>query len=277
MESVIVFGGSLGIGRAAAKDFLEKGFKVSAFARNMPGLESLRDEARESGMFINIIRGDVGNMDEVADAFDSHKKAYGEYPSFTINAAGIQGALGPAWTLSQEDFEAVIKVNLTGCFNVSKTAVSALIEENRPGSIIHFSGGGSCNARPNFSSYGVSKTGVLRLVETIAEELKLAGYEDIIINAVAPGAVKTRMTEEVIIAGEKAGGSALLEAEKTSAGGGTDLKDVIKLVGFLCDRNQNMGISGRLIHFRDEYGKFALVHRGAAYRQAGMLRRIKLI
>jgi hypothetical protein len=85
------------------------------------------------------------------------------------------------------------------------------------------------------------------------------------------------MTEEVIIAGEKAGGSALLEAEKTSAGGGTDLKDVIKLVGFLCDRNQNMGISGRLIHFRDEYGKFALVHRGAAYRQAGMLRRIKLI
>lgn len=204
MESVIVFGGSLGIGRAVAKDFLEKGFKVSAFARNMPGLESLQDEARKSGLPVNIIQGDVGNIDEVANAFETHKKAYGGYPSFTINAAGIQGTLGPAWTLSQEDFESVIKVNLTGCFNVSKTAVSTLIREKLPGSIVHFSGGGSCNARPNFSSYGVSKTGVLRLVETIAEELRLARHEDIIINAVAPGAVKTRMTEEVIGAGEKA-------------------------------------------------------------------------
>ena|GEM_PF-3512234 len=277
MESVIVFGGSLGIGKIIAVYFLEKGCKVTVFARTKNNLESLRDEVEKRGMYVNILSGNVGSIKEVKKGFEKHYKIYGSYPSFIISTAGIQGVLGPAWTLSQDDFEEVIKVNLTGSFNISKTAIEILIKERISGSIILFSGGGSCNSRPNFSSYGVSKTGVLRLVETIADELKSNDHGEIIINAVAPGAVKTRMTEEVLSSKEKSGDKAYEEAFETMESGGTEPGDIIRLVEFLCNREMNKGISGRLIHFRDEYKKFADVHTSAVYSDAGKLRRIKLI
>ncbi len=277
MKSVIVFGGSLGIGKKIAFHFLENKYNATVFARAKSNLELFRREAEDKGMHANIQQGDVGNIDDVKNAFKEHKKNYGSFPSYVINTAGIQGALGPAWSLSQADFENVIKVNLTGSFNVSKTAIENLIGEKKSGSIILFSGGGSCYARPNFSSYGVSKTGVIRLVETIAEELKQNGLKGIIINAVSPGAVRTRMTEEVLNSKERAGDKAFGEAKKTMENGGTRLKDVIELVDFLCNNDLNKGLSGRLIHFRDDYKKFAEIQKDKIHDDAGKLRRVKLI
>ena len=144
------------------------------------------------------------------------------------------------------------------------------------GSIILFSGGGAAYARPNFSAYAASKTGVLRMVETMAEELKAAGYPDIIINAVAPGAVKTRMTKAVLKAGLKAGEAALNEAAKVSRTGGTPSKKITNLIDFLIDLEANCGLTGRLIHVREDYRWLAKEFGARVPDDVGKIRRVPI-
>jgi NAD(P)-dependent dehydrogenase (short-subunit alcohol dehydrogenase family) len=91
------------------------------------------------------------------------------------------------------------------------------------------------------------------MVETMAEELKSAGYPNIVINAVAPGAVKTRMTKEILKAGSKAGKKALEEAADVFKTGGTPSKKITRLIDFLIDLEANCGLTGRLIHVHEDY------------------------
>jgi NAD(P)-dependent dehydrogenase (short-subunit alcohol dehydrogenase family) len=268
MQTVIIFGGSRGIGEIIANHFISKKIKLTVCARNTENLKVTGN--------LNIIDCDVVNINEIKNAFLSHKNKYGEIPEIIINSAGVQGQLGFSWEIEAGDFENTVKTNLIGSFNVAKIAVSMLIEEKKNGSIIMFSGGGSCYARPNFCSYGVSKTGVLRLVETIAEELIISGHDKIIINAIAPGAVKTRMTEEVLEAGNKAGKKAVTEAEETIKNGGTNPEQITNLVDFLSDNKQNHFISGRLIHIKDNYKEFT-EREFADKKENGKLRRIDLL
>jgi len=114
----------------------------------------------------------------------------------------------------------------------------------RRGKVICFSGGGSTSPRPNFAAYGVSKTGVVRLVETLAAEWEQLPLD---INAVAPGAIFTRMTEEILARGEKLAGQEEFEsAGKLSRDNSGKLGKVLGLVEFLLSAKSD-GISGKLI------------------------------
>jgi NAD(P)-dependent dehydrogenase (short-subunit alcohol dehydrogenase family) len=168
-----------------------------------------------------------------------------------------------------------LKINLLGRFIVSKAAIKRMLTVGY-GSIIMFSGGGAAYGRSNFNAYGVSKTGVLRMIETIAEELKVAGYPNIIINAIAPGAVKTRMTTEILKAGERAGRKALQEAAKVFESGGTSASRIIDLVDFLIDVKLNNGLTGRLIHVREDYRKLVKKYRKKISDEIGKLRRVPI-
>src|SRR5205085_1953951 len=119
-----------------------------------------------------------------------------------------------------DEWEATLRVNLIGSFLVTRSAIQGMLPKGS-GSIIHFSGGGAAYARLNFSAYAVPKTGLLRLVETVAEELKMFGYAGIIVNAIAPGAVRTRLTYQTLQAGERAGARAIKEAEQVIRSAGT--------------------------------------------------------
>ena len=87
-------------------------------------------------------------------------------------------------------------MNLEGTFHVLRAFVALLRPEgNARAKVLCFSGGGASKARANFSAYAASKTGVVRLVETLAEEWREMAID---INSVAPGTVPTRMTEEIL-------------------------------------------------------------------------------
>ena len=135
-----------------------------------------------------------------------------------------------------------------------------------------FSGGGAAYARPNFSAYGASKTGVLRLVETSHEELRCACSEGIKIYAIAPGAVRTRMTEEVLACQEAAGQRAYAEAAQTNAEGGTPPEKVAELCLYLAEQRPEC-LSGRLIHVNEPYKEYVIHFEGKNPGDAGMLRR----
>ncbi len=107
-----------------------------------------------------------------------------------------------------------------------------------------FPAAGSTSPRPNFAAYGVSKTGVVRLVETLAGEWQ---NQPLDINAVAPGAIFTSMTEQVLASGAtRAGQKEFEQAAKQTRDNAGQLQKVLALIEFLL-ANKSDGISGKLI------------------------------
>lgn len=274
-ESILIIGGTRGIGRLLADHFIHKQDEVTIAARSQRDLQDREKAYREQKVQVHTSVTDITSSDQVERCFDSHYSAWGRMPSVVINAAAIQGPIGPICDVLPQEWEKTLSINLLGSFYVARASIRAM-KDSSHGSIIMFSGGGAAYARPNFSAYGVAKTGVLRLVETAAEEMQQAGYGHIIINAIAPGAVRTRMTEEVLQASDQAGDKALKEAQDIMQTGGTPTQLIIDLIDFLTDKEQHRGLTGRLIHVREDYRQFVTGGKGASAPEAGKLRRIPL-
>jgi len=137
-----------------------------------------------------------------------------------------------------------LAVNLDGTFFAIRAFYPLLKKSSARPKIICFSGGGATSPRPNFAAYGVAKTGVVRLVEILAAEW--AGQPPDI-NAIAPGAIFTPMTEEILARGEKlAGQNEFGAAAKMSRDNAAKLEKLLGLVETLLSP-QSDGISGKLI------------------------------
>jgi 3-oxoacyl-[acyl-carrier protein] reductase len=113
----------------------------------------------------------------------------------------------------------------------------------RRGKIINLSGGGATSPLPNFSAYAASKAAIVRLNETLAEEVK--GF-NIQVNAIAPGAVNTRLVDEILAAGPAAGEEMLARTRRQKETGGVPPEQAAALAVFLASEESD-GLSGRLI------------------------------
>jgi NAD(P)-dependent dehydrogenase (short-subunit alcohol dehydrogenase family) len=152
--------------------------------------------------------------------------------------------VGRTATIDPAQWDATVRANLDGTFHAIRAFHAALQRAPRRAKIVCFSGGGATKARPNFSAYAASKTAVVRLVETIAEEERAAPLD---INAVAPGAIPTRMTDAVIALGPAVAGEAEYQAAlKLKTGGGPALERALDLVEWLLSPASD-GVSGRLL------------------------------
>jgi NAD(P)-dependent dehydrogenase (short-subunit alcohol dehydrogenase family) len=146
--------------------------------------------------------------------------------------------------ISPMAWRSTLAVNLDGTFFSIRAFYPLLRRAPRRAKVICFSGGGSTSPRPNFAAYGVSKTGVVRLVETLAAEWEKQPLD---INAVAPGAIFSRMTEQVLARGAAAAGQIEFErASEQSRDNTAQLGQVLGLIEFLLS-SQSDGISGKLI------------------------------
>ena len=117
-----------------------------------------------------------------------------------VNNAGVYGPMGP---IEENDWEAwvrAIQINLFGTVLMSRAVIPIFRGQNY-GKIINLSGGGATAPLPRMSSYAASKAAVVRLTETLAEELRDAHVD---VNAIAPGALNTRLLDEVLAAGPSA-------------------------------------------------------------------------
>jgi 3-oxoacyl-[acyl-carrier protein] reductase len=158
-----------------------------------------------------------------------------------VNNAGIQGPIGPVADNDSDEWLRTIEVNLIGTFHSIKSVLPGMIARRR-GKIINLSGGGATSPRPNFSAYAVSKTAVVRLTETLAEEVKPFNIQ---VNAIAPGAINTRMLDRVLAAGAAAGDE-LAFAQRCKREGGTPVELAAALVVFLASSASD-GLTGKLI------------------------------
>lgn len=235
---LVITGSSGGIGQALAHHLLGRGHQVWGIARSEPS-----GFPAGPGIAFRSSRADVSQWSQVEAAAQTVAGAWHSIDGL-ICCAGIQGAIGPALTADPAQWSETVRVNLDGTYYCIRAFAPLFAQSARRAKIVCFSGGGATKARPHFSAYGVSKTAVVRLVETLAEEMRATPVD---INAVAPGAIATRLTDEVIARGPAlAGQEEYRAAVATKNAGDAPLAKAIGLVEWLLSAASD-GISGRLI------------------------------
>ncbi len=170
-----------------------------------------------------------------------------------VNNAGIYGPLGSLIDNDLNLWIETININLLGTVRCTKAVLPYMLKE-RKGKIINFSGGGTGSvATPTISAYSTSKAAVVRFTEIISEEVKDYNIQ---INSIAPGAVNTRLLDQVLKAGDKVDKKFLENAKKQKEAGGTPPEKVAQLVLYLASDDSD-GITGKLISaVWDDYQNF---------------------
>lgn len=191
---VLVTGGTSGIGAAMVSYFTGVGALVAYCARTVP-------EAREGQAL--PISADVSKVNDVSRLFDTVGEALGPI-SAVVHAAAILDPIGSICDNDPAAWLRAIEINLFGSFLITREACRRM--RTRGGRIVLLSGGGASNPFPNYTAYACSKVAVVRLTETVAEEMKATGVE---INCLAPGFVATPMHQATLRAGVAAGESYL--------------------------------------------------------------------
>jgi len=235
---IVVTGSSSGIGRALVLRLLEQHHNVWGLARS----DQAHFPAPLSGSFDSAVC-DVAKWDEIYRAFELIGKRWSHVDGL-VCCAGSHGEVGPAVRADPGRWSATVRANLDGTFNSIRACHTLLKGATGRAKIVCFAGGGATKARRNFSAYGVAKTGIIRLVETIAEEEIQTPLD---INAVAPGAIATRLTDEIVSLGPEIAGQAEYDsALRQQAGGGASLGQALDLVEWLLSPKSD-GITGRLL------------------------------
>lgn len=244
-RSALITGSNQGLGRAIAEEYLRQGASVALCARNTTLLaETAAALGPLAGPGQKIVTRpcDISRKDQV-EALVAW--AIAELPNLDIlvNSAGVQGSKGLLEDNDWDEWLATIQINLLGAVLLFRSMVPHL-KKLGGGKLIQISGGGATAPMPRLSAYAASKAGVVRFVETAAVELAPAHID---VNAIAPGALNTRMLDEVLKAGPAVMGEehykkALQQKEK----GGAPLSRGAGLAVFLASRASD-GITGRLI------------------------------
>lgn len=187
----IITGGARGIGKAIALALVRQGAKVAIVDFDKEGARALKDRIeKEQGQAI-AIPCDVSKSSEVKAMVDQVKKAFGRI-DILVNNAGIIRR-GTIETVTEEDWDRVIEVNLKGTFNCSK-AVFETMKQQRYGKIINVSSiAGKMGDITSAPGYGPSKAGIDALTKTLARQLAPYGIN---VNAVAPHAIETEMSAQ---------------------------------------------------------------------------------
>jgi 3-oxoacyl-[acyl-carrier protein] reductase len=246
---VLVTGAGRGIGKRLAIGFAAAHYRVGLLSRSKAELDLAHLEIEHAGGDALRIRADVTDFEQVNAAVNKMRDEYGGV-HILICAAGLQGPIGPLVDQSPKAWAETMQVNLLGVMNSCKAVLPPMIER-RSGKIIVLSGGGAAGARPNFSAYAASKAAVVRLVETISEEVR---DHNVQINCMGPGGTYTHMTDEILRAGDRAGWKETEDALEIRQTGGTSPEKQLELAKFLASEQSNH-ISGKLIHVNDDWKK----------------------
>jgi NAD(P)-dependent dehydrogenase (short-subunit alcohol dehydrogenase family) len=196
----IVTGAGRGIGLAIALAFAREGVRLVLAARGAAQLDDAAASCRKAGAQVIAVPADVARWDQVQHLVDVALKEWGRI-DVLVNSAGVYGPIGPTAEVDLDAWVQALHINLVGPLLLCR-ALTPHMQPQRQGKIILLGGGGATTPLPNFSSYAASKAGLVRLADTLAEELKEFNIQ---VNVIAPGLVDTQLQDEVLAAGGKAG------------------------------------------------------------------------
>ncbi len=257
-RTAIITGASQGLGAAIAEHFLEQGANVVLCGRNASELEAQRKHlsAVHDGARILARPADVSSRKDVDALFDAAQARFGHL-SILVNNAGIYGPMGSIDVVDWDEWAEAIAINLTGNVYCARRAVEAF-KPQAYGKILFLSGGGATSPLPGISAYAASKAAIVRFTETLALEVRDWNID---VNAIAPGALMTRLTDQLIAAGpERVGAALYVRMVKLKQDGGTPLSLGAALCGYLASAESD-GLTGRLIAAPWDPWPFTAAHR----------------
>jgi gluconate 5-dehydrogenase len=189
----LITGGSRGIGCGAAQALAQSGADVILVGRNLDELERAAIELRQFAKQVHVAPYDLSQTNGIAEWFENVCAQWGT-PEILVNSAGIN-LRGAAVDLSLEDWNAVINLNATAIFELSRNFTRRLIGEGRSGRVINIASLMTAAARPGTSPYTASKGAVGQLTKALAVEWARHG---ILVNAIAPGYVDTDLNKALV-------------------------------------------------------------------------------
>jgi NAD(P)-dependent dehydrogenase (short-subunit alcohol dehydrogenase family) len=214
---VLITGASQGIGAACAQRFAREGAKVV--------LADVNDAAGQvlalalNGAYVHC---DVSSKAQIDALIEKTLALHGRI-DVLVNNAGIFKA-SPFLDVSEEDFDAVIRVNLKGSFFVAQAAARAMVANKTQGSIINMSSVNGVLAIPSIASYNMSKGGINQLSRVAA--LALADH-GIRVNAVAPGTIATELAQKAVLADDAAKAKIMSRTPMRRLGEPSEIADVV--------------------------------------------------
>lgn len=234
-DTVLITGASRGIGAAIATQFALSGVHtVLNCIRSVDKANLLAQELRNKGADVTVLSADVSDSKAVDEMFSRIEKMFGGV-DILVNNAGI--AQSKLFTdITDEDWNRMISVNLTGVFNCCRRALPFMVRKHS-GRIINISSmwgqvGGSCEVH-----YSAAKAGVIGLTKALAQEVGLSG---ITVNCIAPGVIQTDMLSDYSDEDLNA-----LKDETPTGTLGTP-QDVARAVSFFADKKSSF-ITGQVL------------------------------
>ncbi|MFC1546625.1 SDR family NAD(P)-dependent oxidoreductase [bacterium] len=241
----LITGGSQGLGKTVAEEFVKQGASVILCARNEKILQQTQHELSKKLDTNQKVLIQVIDVSDISQVEKLREYVYAEFPrlDIVVNNAGIYGPKGKVEDVEYIQWKKAIDINLLGTFYICHVFLPQFKKQGY-GKIINLSGGGATSPLPYLSAYAASKAAVVRFTETLALELS---EHKIDVNAIAPGALNTRLLDEVLDAGpEKVGKKFYEKAKKQKQDGGVSLGVGASLCVFLAS-SESDGITGKLI------------------------------
>lgn len=241
----IITGANQGLGLEIAKKYVLAGANVMLCARNPDLLQEAQADLLKLAPVDQKIIAKATDVSVEADVKalvnETLEKLGGCH--ILVNNAGIYGPKGEIEAVDWAEWIKAIEINVYGSVLMCREIIPHFKAQGY-GKVIQLSGGGATNPIPRISAYAVSKAAIVRFAETLAEEVRGTGID---VNAIAPGALNTRMLDEVLEAGPDKVGQAFYERSvKQKESGGAPLDRGADLALFLASSASD-GITAKLI------------------------------
>lgn len=189
-KTVLITGGTRGIGKETAKIYAKKGYNlVLNYVSDKTNVEEIRKQMSELGAEVLMVKADVSKADEVGKMIEQAIEKFKKI-DVLVNNAGITKD-GLLLRMSEEDFDKVVEINLKGTYLVTKAVIKYMMKQKQ-GSIINLTSVVGVTGNAGQCNYAASKAGVIGFTKSVAKEV---ASRQIRVNAVAPGFIKTDMTE----------------------------------------------------------------------------------
>jgi len=244
-RSALITGASQGLGLAIARAYVATGASVMLCARDGSLLMQARDEVATlagPSQRVEAMRADVSVMGDVEALVSAAIEKLGGL-HVLVNNAGVYGPMGSLDEIDWAEWRRAMDVNINGSV-LPMREVLPHFKQQRYGKIVQLSGGGATNPLPRITAYAASKAAIVRLAESVALDVKEYGID---VNSIAPGALNTRMMDQLLAAGAGAVGEGFYERMKKLAEGGTTPLEVGAALAVYLGSAESDGITGKLI------------------------------
>ncbi len=232
----LITGATRGIGKEIALELAANGFDIAVNYRSMQdGMEELKKEIESNNVKYEFVQADVADFEQCEKMVKETIEKFGKI-DVLVNNAGITKD-GLIMRMKKEDFQAVIDINLTGTFNVTRNVIPYMIKQ-KAGRIINLSSVVGVAGNAGQTNYSASKAGVIGFTKSLAKEV---ASRNILVNAIAPGFIDTDMTK-VLSDNVKEGINAQIPLRRM----GTP-NEVAKVVKFLSSEDSSY-ITGQVIN-----------------------------